>query len=69
MTNTTLIAKSTWHDGRVDIHTIIYTADEMAEIFLPEEREELSRGEVVERGSHGGIRYIDAKAVALKAGL
>lgn len=69
MTNTTLIAKSTWHDGRLDIDTIVYTAEEMAEIFLPEERDALSRGEVVERGGHADIRYIDAKAAALKAGL
>jgi hypothetical protein len=41
----------------------------MAGIFLPHECDALHRGEVVERGGAVTSRYIDATAVAIKAGL
>jgi hypothetical protein len=66
---TTLIIKTSWKDGHETIDTIVYTADEMAEIFRPHERDALHRGDVVERGGAVTIRYIDATVVAMKAGL
>ena len=69
MTCTTLIIKTSWKDGHETIDTIVYTAEEMAGIFDPHERDALHRGEVVERGSVVTTRYIDATAVAIKAGL
>ncbi len=69
MTCTTLIIKTSWKDGHETIDTIVYTADEMAGIFHPHERDALHRGEVVERGGAVTTRYIDATAVAIKAGL
>jgi hypothetical protein len=69
VTCTTLIIKTSWKDGHETINTIVYTADEMAGIFLPRERDALHRGEVVERGGAVTTRYIDATAVAIKPGL
>ena len=69
MNCTTLIIKTFWKDGHQTIDTIVYTADEMAGIFLPQERDALHRGDVVERGGAVTTRYIDATAVAVKAGL
>jgi hypothetical protein len=69
VTCTTLIIKTAWKDGHETIDTIVYTAEEMAGIFLPHERDALHRGEVVERGGAVTTRYVDATAVAIKAGL
>jgi hypothetical protein len=69
VTCTTLIVKTSWKDGRDTIDTIVYTADEMAGIFRPHERDALQRGDVVERSGAVTTRYIDATVVAMKAGL
>lgn len=69
MTCTTLIIKTSWKDGHETVDTIVYTAEEMGGIFLPHERDALHRGDVVERGGVTTIRYVDATAVAIKAGL
>jgi hypothetical protein len=69
VTCTTLIVKTSWKDGRDTVDTIVYTADEMAGIFAPHERDALHRGEIVERGGAVTTRYIDATVVAMKAGL
>ncbi len=69
MTCTTLIIKTAWKDGHHTVDTIVYTADEMAGIFLPHERDALHRGDVVERGGTATTRFVDATAVAIKAGL
>jgi len=69
VTCTTLIIKTFWKDGHETIDTIVYTADEMAGIFLPHERDVLHRGDVVERGGAVTTRCVDATAVATKAGL
>ena len=66
---TTLIIKTCWKDGHETIDTIVYTAEEMAGIFHPHERNALHRGDIIERGGVTTIRYVDATAVALKAGL
>jgi hypothetical protein len=69
VTCTTLIIKTAWKDGHETIDTIVCIGDEMAGIFNPPERDALHRGDVVERGGAVTTRYVDATAVAIKAGL
>ena len=52
MTCTTLIIKTSWKDGHETIDTIVYTAEEMAGIFLPHERDARS-SEEARFGRHG----------------
>ena len=58
---TTLISKS---NGRTT--AVQYSASEMEEVFTADQRQSLAAGGIVE---HRGIRYVDATALALKAGL
>jgi hypothetical protein len=69
VTCTTLIIRTSWKDGHHTVDTIVYTADEMAGIFHPHERDALHRGDVVEHCGAVTARYSDATAVAMKAGL